>query len=95
MAQGVVALPLDLLLFLRNVPAGMDWSVVGHWAMLLRNDPCDPPIVVYPDDGGRFYRVIDGRHRCIAAYMAGRTEIEAVILDGGTIKQGVAVIKGV
>jgi hypothetical protein len=26
-----VRLPLDRLVFLRNVPAGMDWAVIGFW----------------------------------------------------------------
>lgn len=74
-------IPLDLLLFLRNVPAGMDWSVIGLWVCRLRKtaDPVDPPIDVMPD--GHVYRVIDGRHRTIAAYIAGRTSIEARILQ--------------
>lgn len=74
-----VRLPLDQLLFLRNVPAGMDWAVIGMWCARFRKtaEPCDPPIDVVPD--GHVYRVADGRHRTIAAYIAGRTSIEARI----------------
>ncbi len=85
MAEGVtVLLPLDSLLFGPNVPAGMDWSVIGLWVCRLRKtaEPVDPPIEVTPDcDSPRVWRVHDGRHRTIAAIMAGRTHIQAVYLD--------------
>lgn len=79
---------LDRLLFLRNVPAGLDWSVIGFWVCQLRKtaEPVDPPIRVCPVgdlDGTSCYRVADGRHRVIAAYMAGRTSIEALIMPVG------------
>jgi hypothetical protein len=74
-------IPLDRLLFLPNVPAGMDWAVIGLWEVRFRKttEPCDPPVTVFPVDGTDFYRVADGRHRVIAAYIAGREAIEAVI----------------
>jgi hypothetical protein len=77
-----VRLPLDRLVFLRNVPAGMDWAVIGFWVCRFRKtaDPCDPPIDVVPD--GHVYRVTDGRHRTMAAYIAGRTSIAAHIRTG-------------
>lgn len=76
-----VEIRLDQLLFLRNVPAGMDWSVVGYWSMVQRKgaDPIDPPISVYREPGTQFYRVSDGRHRVCGAYFAGRDAIAAVI----------------
>ncbi len=77
-------LPLDSLLFGPNVPAGMDWSVIGMWVCRLRKtaEPCDPPIAVtpHPQCAG-VWRVCDGRHRVIAAIVAGRTHIEAVYAD--------------
>jgi hypothetical protein len=71
---------LDRLLFGPNVPAGLDWSVLGLWHCRLRKtaEPVEPAIVVHPVDGTSFYRVHDGRHRVIAAIMAGRTHIEAI-----------------
>ena len=76
---GLRRIPLDCLLFGVNVPAGMDWSVIGMWHVVFRKsaEPCDPPIVVVPIEGTPFYRVRDGRHRTVAAIMAGRTHIEA------------------
>ncbi len=85
MTEGAtVLLPLDSLLFGPNMPAGMDWSVIGLWTCRLRktSERCDPPIVVTPvADTPRIWRVHDGRHRTIAAIMAGRTHIHAVYLD--------------
>lgn len=78
---GPVEIRLDQLLFLRNVPAGMDPFVVGHWAMVQRKgaDPVDPPIRVFAEPGTPFYRVSDGRHRVLGALLAGRDTILAVI----------------
>lgn len=77
-------LPLDSLLFGPNVPAGMDWAVIGLWCVKFRKtaEQCDPPIEVTPiPESPRIWRVHDGRHRTIAAIMAGRTHIEAVYRD--------------
>lgn len=79
-----VLLPLDALLFGPNVPAGMDWSVIGLWVCRLRKTaaPVDPPIIVTPvSEGPRIWRVHDGRHRTMAAIIAGRTHIDAVYRD--------------
>lgn len=73
--------PLDVLLMPPNVPAGMDWAVVGLWVARFRKtaEPCDPAIQVAPVKGTEFYRVSDGRHRVVASLVAGRTHIEATI----------------
>lgn len=78
-----VELRLDSLLFLRNMPAGLDWSVIGHWCMVLRKspEPVDPPIRVYAEPGTSFYRVADGRHRTAASWISGRDTILAVVED--------------
>jgi hypothetical protein len=74
-----VEIRLDNLLFARPVPAGMDWAVIGLWTAHQRktSSPVDPPIVVRPENG--YYRVVDGRHRVVAALMAGRDAIAALI----------------
>jgi hypothetical protein len=73
-----LSIALDRLLFLPNMPAGMDWAVIGLHVCHFRKTaaPCDPPIVVEPIGDTGLYRVLDGRHRTIAAYIAGRTHIE-------------------
>lgn len=59
-----------------NLPAGMDWSVIGHFAMTMRKTTEDPdPIRVAPV--GDHYRISDGRHRFIAAVIAGRPDVLA------------------
>lgn len=77
-----VEIRLDQLLFPRPVPAGMDWAVIGIWTAYQRkgSTPVDPPIVVRAEGG--YYRIVDGRHRVVAAIMAGRDAIAAVVQDG-------------
>lgn len=72
---------LDRLLFLRNVPAGLDWAVIGMHVVWFRKTavPCDPPITVAPIDGTDLFRVTDGRHRTMAAYIAGRDVIDCEV----------------
>jgi hypothetical protein len=70
--------PLHRLLFPPNMPAGMDWAVVGLWVARFRKtpQPCDPPILV-AEVGPDLWQLLDGRHRTIAAMWAGRTHIDA------------------
>ena len=72
--------PLDRLLFPPNMPAGMDWAVVGLWVVKFRKtpQPCDPPILVRSAGAG-LYRIVDGRHRTVAALLSGRTHIDAEV----------------
>jgi len=74
-------IPLELILFGRNPPAGMDLAVIGLWTARLRKtaEPVEPPIQVTIVDHC-YYRVHDGRHRVFGAYVAGRTHIEAEII---------------
>lgn len=74
MTQGRI--PLERLAFLGNVPAGMDWSVIGYWACQFRKSgQTGPPILVVRIGDTGLFRVMDGRHRVIASYIAGRNEI--------------------
>lgn len=70
---------LDTILLPPNMPAGMDWAVIGLWVVKFRKtpQPCDPPIKVVKE--GDYWRLRDGRHRFIASLVAGRTHIEAEI----------------
>lgn len=72
-------IPLHQLHFGPNVPAGMDWSVIGMHHVYLRktSEPCNPPILVTPCTC-QHWCVTDGRHRTVASYIAGRSSIEAV-----------------
>lgn len=72
-------IPLHRLVFKPTVPAGMDWSIIGLWYAKFRKtaEPCDPPIKVSYISGTDIYQVEDGRHRFVAAVMAGRTHIDA------------------
>lgn len=74
---------LDRLVFGRNPPAGMDWSVVGHWAAFFRKAaaPCKPAVRVteIPGTKPRLYRVSEGRHRVIGALFAGRDTIRCKV----------------
>jgi hypothetical protein len=73
-------LPLEALVFKPNMPAGMDWAVIGLWTCRFRKtaELCDPPITVTRIDGTPHYRILDGRHRVVASLIAGRTHITAV-----------------
>jgi ParB-like chromosome segregation protein Spo0J len=64
-----------------NVPAGMNFLQLGHYAYLLRatNENLDPIVVEALQDGT--YRITDGRHRAIAALIAGRPHVAAVVRE--------------
>jgi hypothetical protein len=72
-----VRIPLHRLLFPDNMPAGLDLAVVGLWVCYFRKTakPCEPPIEVVPE--GFYWRIRDGRHRVMAAMIAGRFDIDA------------------
>lgn len=73
-------IPLHTIVLRPNIPAGMDWSVIGHFVSIFRkySKPCDPPVLVSPMENG-LWRLVDGKHRFFASVIAGRTEIEAEI----------------
>lgn len=56
----------------------MNYLKLGHLAYTLRSTNTDPePIQVQPLTDGT-YRITDGRHRAIAALIAGRPDVLAV-----------------
>lgn len=71
-------IPVHNLLIKPNMPAGMDWSVIGHFAMHMRKSaaPIDPAIDVERLDCGH-YLIHEGRHRYFGSVIAGRTHIDA------------------
>lgn len=70
-------IPLETIRFGRNVPAGMDPLILISLACAMRKTTWEPPPIEVTDDGNG-YVVADGRHRVMAAYIAGRTRIDAI-----------------
>jgi len=72
---------LDRLLFGVNPTAGMNFLKLGSLAYEFRRtaEPCDPPVEVTAE--GDYFRLFDGRHRVISALIAGRSHIEAELID--------------
>jgi hypothetical protein len=75
------AVPIELILFPPPVPAGMNPLVLMSLTYALRTSHAWPASIeaveVTPDVGG--YRLVHGRHRVVAAMMAGRPTVQAVI----------------
>lgn len=70
-------IPLDMVLFPEPVAAGMDLAVIGlHTAPMRKGNEDPEPVVVAPE--GKYWRIVDGRHRAVAAMAAGRKLILAV-----------------
>jgi hypothetical protein len=70
--------PVSRLLLLPNIPAGMDFGVIGGLLKRMRTTADDwDPILVRPEPG-ELWRVIDGRHRYFAAVIAGRPDVLAI-----------------
>jgi len=71
-----VRIRLEDLRFGPNPPGGMNTLVLMSLAYRLRSTTEDPePIEVTQEDGG--WRVHDGRHRAVAALIAGRSDVLA------------------
>lgn len=74
--MGRMRIPVNRLLFLPNIPAGMNPLVLMSLVYMLRSTAEDPaPILVRKD--GENYRVLDGRHRAMGAIVAGRPDVLA------------------
>jgi hypothetical protein len=71
---------LDYLLFPEPVSSGMNPFVLMSLAQLYRsgNGHADPIVV---SAVGSFYRIADGRHRAVAAMIAGRKVVLAELVD--------------
>jgi hypothetical protein len=67
---------IEDLRFGPNPPAGMNPLVLMSLAYLLKSTTEDPaPILVARETDG--FRVTDGRHRAVAALIAGRSDVLA------------------
>jgi len=70
--------PINLILFPEPVTAGMDLDTLVILSRLMRRSNEDPsPVVLRPER--KFYTLTDGRHRVVAAMMAGRKDVLAEI----------------
>lgn len=79
--------PVEDLRFGRNPPAGMNVLVLMSLAYRLRSTAEDPePVQVTRDGDG--WRVHDGRHRAVAALIAGRPDVLSVRIDVDTPPHG-------
>lgn len=76
--MNTIRIPVEWLLFKPNAPAGMNVLVLMSLAYMLRSSVIDPePIVVKVE--GNNYRIMDGRHRAMAAIIAGRPDVLATV----------------
>lgn len=71
-------IPVSRLLFKPNIPAGMNPLVLMSLTYMLRSTDQDPDPITVTVDGDN-YRVQDGRHRAMAAIIAGRPDVLANI----------------
>lgn len=68
---------IEDLRFGANPPAGMNVLVLMSLAYLLKSTTEDPePVIVEAEDNG--FRISDGRHRAVAALIAGRPDVLCV-----------------
>ena len=71
-------LRIDKIMVGPNLPAGMNVLVVMSLVYMYRGSTEHaPPITVRKE--GKYYRVVDGRHRLLASIIAGRRRVLAVI----------------
>lgn len=69
-------IPVSALAVRDNVPAGCNPLVLMSLAYMLRSSGADPePIRVRPIEACGMWRVMDGRHRFLAAVVAGRSDV--------------------
>lgn len=61
-----------------NVPAGCNLLVLASLAHMLRGTNEDPPPIAVTAEPDGTWRIADGRHRVLAAIVAGRPDVLAV-----------------
>jgi hypothetical protein len=75
-ARNTFRVRIEDLLLPPNLPAGMDVLTLFSLVALLHKTTEDPePILVHREQS--HWRITDGRHRAIAALIAGRTDVLA------------------
>jgi uncharacterized ParB-like nuclease family protein len=73
---------LDRIIMPKPVAAGMNPLVVMSLAYMMRSTHDDPPPITVRREGD-YWRIVDGRHRYVAANIAGRHSIKAEEVRGG------------
>lgn len=68
-------IPLQYLRILPNITAGANPLVIMSLAYMMRSNNSDPPPIIVHRNSDTDYTIIDGRHRFIAAIIAGRPDI--------------------
>lgn len=71
---------LERILMPKPVAAGMNYLVIASLTYRLRSTTEDPPPITLTR-AGKYYRIVDGRHRFVAHHIAGRHRILATIED--------------
>lgn len=74
---------LERILMPEPVAAGMNPLVLMSLVYMLRSTTEHPPPVLV-DREGKYFRIVDGRHRLLAHHIAGRRIVRATIRNGGT-----------
>jgi hypothetical protein len=78
---GLIRVRFDEVMFGANPPAGMNPLVLMSMTYAYRSGTGEPfpPAEVTRASGG--YRIHDGRHRAVAAMIAGRPDFQARLVD--------------
>jgi hypothetical protein len=73
-------IPVDQLLMPPNITAGSNMLELASLAYMYRTTLDDAePIDVAPE--GKYYRIVDGKHRFMASVVAGRVDVLCEVLD--------------
>lgn len=75
--DGVDLINIEELMFPEPVSAGMNPFVLMSLAYLMRSTNEDVEPIIVQRESLSVYRIVDGRHRAVAAMMAGRKYIAA------------------
>ena len=70
--------PIEHVRLPRNVAAGCNFLKIGAYAHLLRGTTEDLEPVVVAFEAKESWRLVDGRHRYLAAVIAGRPDVLCV-----------------
>lgn len=71
-------MPVERVLLPPSITAGMNVMVLVSLAYMLRTSRRDPePVLLAPE--GALWRIEDGRHRFMAAVIAGRPDVLGVV----------------